>query len=49
MVGVGVTPFPLPYHVHSYQVMQLVPYFMALCDTGAGCYSNEYKDFAFEN
>ena len=22
---------------------------MALCSTGKGCYSNEYKDFAFEN
>ena len=22
---------------------------MALCDAGKGCYSNEYKDFAFKN
>ena len=43
------TPFPLPYHVHTYQVNQLVPYFMELCSTGRGCYSNEYKDYAFEN
>ena len=48
-VGVGLTPFPLPYHVHSYQVAQLVPYFMDLCDSGRGCYSNDYKDFSFQN
>ncbi len=48
-VGVGMTPLPLGYHVHSYQVAQLVPYFMELCDTGRGCYSKEYKDFAFKN
>ena len=48
-VGVGLTPFPLPYHVHAYQVNQLVGYFMGLCAAGKECYSNEYKDFAFEN
>ena len=48
-VIVGYTSFPLPYHTHTYQVNQLVPYFMALCSTGRGCYSNEYKDFAFAN
>ena len=47
-VDVGYTAFPLPYHNHAYQVNQLVPYFMYLCDTGKGCYSNEYKDFCFE-
>ena len=47
-VTVGLTPFPLPYHVHTYQVNQLVSYFMDLCVSGKGCYSNEYKDFAYE-
>ena len=27
----------------------MVPYFMDLCESGRGCYSNEYKDFAFSN
>ena len=31
MITVSFTPFPLPYHTHSYQVNQLVPYFMDLC------------------
>lgn len=48
-IGVGITPLPLGYHVHSYQVAQLVPYFMDLCAAGRGCFSNEYKDFAFKN
>ena len=48
-VGVGLTTFPLPYHNHAYQVNQLSSYFMNLCATGKGCYSNEYKDFAFQN
>ena len=48
-IGVGVTPFPLPYHVHAYQVNQLALYFMELCDEGTACLSNDYKDFAFEN
>ena len=48
MVGVGLTPMPWPWHLHSYQVNQLVPYFMDLCDAGITCLSNEYKDFAYE-
>ena len=48
-IVVGVTPFPLPYHVHTYQVNQLVPYFMALCDTGKGCHNNAYKNFAYKH
>ena len=48
-VTVGTTIFPLPYHVHAYQVAQLVPYFMDLCAAGQVCLSNEYKDFTYEN
>ena len=48
-ITVGITPVPLGYHDHSYQVAQLVPYFIELCDTGVTCLSNEYKDFTFEN
>ena len=48
-MGVAFTPFPLPYNVHSYQVAQLVPYFMDLCEAGRACLSNDYKDFAFKS
>ena len=44
------TPFPLPYHTHSYQVNQLVPYFMDMCIADSTkCYSNEYRDFCYDN
>lgn len=44
------TPFPLPYHVHAYQVNQLVPYFMDLCiSDSTKCFNNEYRDFSYAN
>lgn len=49
-IFVKYTPFPLPYHTHSYEVNRLVPYFMDLCITGgpAKCFNNEYRDFSFD-
>lgn len=41
------TPFPLPYHVHTFQVTQVVPYLNYLCATEDNCLLNEYKDFCF--
>ena len=32
-LGIAYTPFPLPYHIHAWQVGQLVPYFADLCTT----------------
>merc|ERR1719361_347221 len=50
-IALAITPFPLPYHVHSYQVAQLVPYFMQLCveSNSATCLDSEYRDLAFAN
>ena len=48
-ITVRYTPFPLPYHTHSYQVNQLVPYFMDMCIADSTkCYSNEYRDFCYD-
>ena len=48
-IYVRYTPFPLPYHTHSYQVNQLVPYFMDLCiSDSTKCFSNEYRDFSYD-
>ena len=54
-ITVAITPFPLPYHNHTWQVNQLVPYFDDLCQKTTGevtegpdCSINEYKDFAFD-
>ena len=39
----------LPYHLHSYQVCELFPYFMDLCIADPNtCLFNQYKDYAFE-
>ena len=47
-IYLAMTPFPLPYHVHSWQVGWLVPYFMDLCEADSStCYMDKYKDFAF--
>ena len=35
-VSIAYTPFPLPYHNHTWQVNQLVPFFDDLCDHVAG-------------
>ena len=49
-LNVAYTPFPLPYHIHSWQVGQLVPYFNDLCTTDSTqCGLNDqYKDFSFK-
>ena len=42
------TPLPLPYHVHTFQVSQIVPYLQAICIEDNNCLLNEYKDFCYE-
>ena len=41
-------PIPLPYHVHGFQVAQVVPYLQALCAEEGNCLLNEYKDFCYD-
>ncbi len=49
-ISLKITYFPLPYHYHTYQVTELVPYFMDLCVTSPStCLFNQYKDYAFAN
>ena len=48
-VYINYTPFPLPYHTHSYEVARFVPYFMDLCIADSTkCFSNQYRDFTFD-
>ena len=49
-IALAITPFPLPYHVHSYQVAELVPYFMDLAieTSNSVSLSNAYRDLSFE-
>ena len=49
-IKLSITFFALPYHLHSYQVTELFPYFMDNCVTSPStCLFNEYKDFALAN
>ena len=48
-IYLAMSPFPLPYHVHAWQVGWLVPYFMDLCAADSStCYMDQYKDFSFK-
>ena len=43
------TPFPLPYHTHSFQVAQIVPYLISNCLVDSSyCIMDAYKDYCFE-
>jgi len=48
-IKVSFTPFPLPYHMFSFQVSQIVPYLMDLCVTDASqCdLQFQYKDYCY--
>ena len=40
-IYVKFTPFPLPYHIHSYEVARLVPYFNNICiDNADTCFQS---------
>ena len=48
-ITLAITPFPLMYHTHSWQVGWLVPYFMDLCSVDSTtCYMDQYKDFSYK-
>jgi hypothetical protein len=46
-IALAFTPIPLPYHVHAFQVAQVVPYLQALCSKDGNCLMQKYKDFCF--
>ena len=48
-LNIAYTPFPLPYHIHAWQVGQLVPYFNDLCtaDSTQCGLNDQYKDYSF--
>ena len=49
-ITVEYTLFPLPYHLHTWQVNQLMPYFMDNCmaDSSQCDMMNKYKDYSFK-
>ena len=51
-VGIKITPFPLPYHAHAFEVAQLVPFWINKFIDSKGsdeAKMNAYKDFCFKN
>ena len=48
-ITIEYTLFPLPYHLHAWQVNQLMPYFIDECMADSkSCMMDKYKDYAFE-
>ena len=49
-ISIRYSLFPLPYHLHTWQVNQMMPYFIDNCMTDATTCSliDEYKDYAFQ-
>ena len=44
------TPYPLPYHIFSLQVAQIVPYLMDLClGDSTQCLMDDYRNFCYAN
>ena len=41
------SPLALPYHVHTWQVGQVLPYLQELCAEQNNCLMNDYKNFCF--
>ena len=48
-ITVEYTLIPLPYHLHAWQVNQLMPFFIDMCMADSKkCMMDKYKDYAFE-
>ena len=48
-ITIEYTLFPLPYHLHAWQVNQLMPYFIDQCMADSNkCMMDKYKDYAFK-
>ena len=45
-----VTPFVLPYHLHSFQMTQIIPYMFDLCNADSTkCYMDAYAELCWKN
>jgi len=48
LVDMNVVPFVLPYHSHSYQITQVVPYLSDLCASDSTkCYFEKYAELSW--
>ena len=46
-ITLKLSSFPLDYHIHSWQVAQILPYLLDLCSEGTSCKMNDYLDLGF--
>ena len=50
LVSMRVTPFVLPYHIHSYQITSVVPMLMDLCEADSSkCYVDQYAELCWKD
>mmetsp|Transcript_19288 Transcript_19288/g.32869 ORF Transcript_19288/g.32869 Transcript_19288/m.32869 type:complete len:93 (+) Transcript_19288:158-436(+) len=49
LVNMKVTPFVLPYNLHSFAVTRVVPYLTDLCQTENKCLQEEYAELCWKN
>ena len=50
IVDMHVTPFVLPYHLHSFQMTQVLPYLTDLCTADSTqCYQDAYSELCYKN
>ena len=47
LIDMRITPFVLPYHIHSYQMTQVFPLLDDLCSSGGKCLHNEYAELCW--
>ena len=44
-----ITPVVLPYHLHSFQVTQLVPFLFDVCESTGKCHMDDYAILSWTN
>jgi len=50
LVNMKITPFVLPYHIHGFQMTQIIPYMQDLCVADSSkCYMDQYAELSFKN
>ena len=49
LLNFRIAPLPLPYHNHSFQVAQVLPFLDMLCHSGQGCIHQEYATYTLDN
>ena len=50
IIDMKVTPFVLPYHLHSYEISMVIPYLFDMCQYDSNkCYMDKYAEIGWSN